>query len=133
MNWKRYQNELMVLGAFFFMFSMYLYKQHAISSQSGERNEVTQTIEEIKEVVSLKKVWADKKISQKVEKLKTLVPSSKVKWSKKSRKVTAFYTALKPSELNKLSSKILNTAVVIDKVDIQKTGSSYKMEFKCRW
>ena len=133
MNWKRYQNELMVLGAFLFMFSMYLYKQHAISSQSGERNEVTQIIEEIKEVVSLKKVWADKKISQKVEKLKTLVPSSKVKWSKKSRKVTAFYTALKPSELNKLSSKILNTAVVIDKVDIQKTGTSYKMEFKCRW
>jgi hypothetical protein len=133
MNWKRYQNELMVLGAFLFMFSMYLYKQHASSSQSGERSEVTQTIEEIKEVVALKKVWADKKISQKVEKLKTLVPSSKVKWSKKSRKVTAFYTALKPSELNKLSSKILNTAVVIDKVDIQKTGTSYKMEFKCRW
>lgn len=133
MNWKRYQNELMVLGAFLLMFSMYLYKQHAISSQSGERNEVTQTIEEIKEAVALKKVWADKKIAQKVEKLKTLVPASKVKWSKKSRKVTAFYTELKPSELNKLGSKILNTPVIIDKLDVQKTGTSYKMEFKCRW
>jgi len=133
MNWKRYQNELMVLGAFLLMFSMYLYKQHAISSQSGERNEVTHTIEEIKEVVALKKVWADKKIDQKVEKLKTLVPASKVKWSKKSRKVTAFYTGLKPSELNKLGSKILNTPVVIDKLDVQKTGTSYKVEFKCRW
>ena len=133
MNWKRYQNELMVLGAFLLMFSMYLYKQHAISSQSGERNEMTQTIEEIKEVVALKKVWADKKISQKVKKLKTLVPASNVKWSQKSRKVTAFYTGLKPSELNKLGSKILNTAVVIDKLDVQKTGTSYKMEFKCRW
>ena len=133
MNWKRYQNELIVLGAFLFMFSMYLYKQHAISSQSGERNDVTQTIEEIKEVVSLKKVWADKKISQKVEKLKTLVPASKVKWSQKSRKVTAFYTALKPSELNKLGSKILNTPVVIDKLDVQKIGTTYKVEFKCRW
>ena len=133
MNWKRYQNELMVLGAFLLMFRMYLYKQHAISSQSGERNEMTQTIEEIKEVVALKKVWADKKISQKVKKLKTLVPASNVKWSQKSRKVTAFYTGLKPSELNKLGSKILNTAVVIDKLDVQKTGTSYKMEFKCRW
>jgi len=133
MNWKRYQNELIVLGAFLFMFSMYLYKQHAISSQSGERNDVTQTIEEIKEVVALKKIWADKKISKKVENLKTLVPSSKVKWSKKSRKVTALYTGLRPSELNKLTSKILNTPVVIDNLDIQKTGSSYRVEFKCKW
>ena len=133
MNWKRYQNELMVLGAFFFMFSMYLYKQHAVSSQLGEKSEITQTITEIKEVVALQKVWADKKISKKVEKLKVLVPASKVKWHLKSRKVTAFYTALKPSELNRLSSTILNTPVVIEKLDIQKTGSTYKVEFKCKW
>ena len=57
MNWKRYQNELMVLGAFLFMFSMYLYKQNARASQSGANNSVSQTIVEIKEVVSLKKVW----------------------------------------------------------------------------
>ncbi len=133
MNWKRYQNELMVLGAFLFMFSMYLYKQNASSSQSGENNNVAQTIVEIKEVVALTKVWADKKISKKVEKLRTVVPVSKVKWSIKARKVTALYKALKPSELNKLTSKILNTPVVIDKLDIQKTGSSYNVEFKCRW
>ena len=133
MTWKRYQNELVILGAFLLMFSMYLYKQNARSSQSGENNSVSQTIIEIKEVVALKKVWADKKISQKVEKLKTIVPKSKVKWSKKARKVTARYKGLKPSELNKLISKILNTAVVIDKLDIQKTGSSYSVEFKCRW
>jgi len=133
MNWKRYQNELMVLGAFLFMFSMYLYKQHAISSQSGELNKVTQTIEEIKEVVALKKVWADKMIGKKVENLQTVVSASKVKWSNKRNKVTARYKELKPSELNKLTSKILNTPVVIDKLDIQKTGSSYSVEFKCRW
>ena len=133
MNWKRYQNELMVVGAFLFMFSMYLYKQHAISSQSGEHNKVTQTIEEIQEVVALKKIWADKKISKKVETLKTLVSPSKVKWSNKRNKVTALYKELKPSELNKLISKILNTPVVIDKLDIQKIGSSYSVEFKCRW
>ena len=133
MNWKRYQNELIVLGAFLFMISMYLYKQHAISSQSGERDEVTKTIEEIKEVVALKKIWADKKISKKVENLKALVPSSKVKWSKKSRKVAALYTGLRPSELNKLTSKILNTPAVIDNLDIQKTGSSYRVELKCKW
>ena len=133
MSWKQYQNELMVLGAFLFMFSMYLYKQNAISSQSGEQNRVAQVIEEIKEVAALKKVWADNKISKKVEKLKTVVPASKVKWSMKGKKVTAQYKDLKPSELNKLTTKVLNTPVVIDKFDIQKTGASYKVELKCRW
>ena len=133
MSWKRYQNELMVLGAFLLMFGMHLYKQHTLSSQSGERSEVTQTIEEIREVAALKKVWADKKIGQKVVKLKTVVPSSKVKWKQASRRVTAFYSDLKPSELNRLSSKILNTPVVIDKLDIKKTGESYSVEFKCKW
>ena len=133
MNWKQYQNELMVLGAFFFMFSMYLYKQNAVSSQSGESKEIIQTIEEIKDVVALKKVWADKNIGKKIEKLKTIVPASKVKWSKRPKKVTAHYTALKPSELNKLTSKILNTPVVIDKLEIQKTGKSYNVELKSPW
>jgi len=133
MNWKQYQNELIVLGAFLFMFSMYLYKQNAVSSQLGESQGITRTIEEIKEVVALKKVWADKKISKKVENLKTVVPASKVKWSKKSKKMTARYSALKPSELNRLISKTLNTPVVIEKLDIQKTGKSYNVELKCRW
>ena len=133
MNWKQYQNELIVLGAFLFMFSMYLYKQNAVSSQLGESKGITKTIEEIKEVVALKKVWADKKISKKIEKLKKIVPASKVKWNKKPKKVTAYYKDLKPSELNKLSSKILNTPVIIDKLDIQKTGKTYSVELKCRW
>lgn len=133
MSLKRYQNELIVLGAFLLMLSMYFYKQHAISSQSGESQRITQVIEEIKEVAALKKVWADKKINKKVEKLKTLVPASKVKWSKKGSKVTALYKNLKPSELNKLTTKVLNTPVVVEKLAIQKTGASYTVEFKCRW
>ena len=133
MNWRRYQNELIVLGAFLFMLSMYLYKQNAISSQSGEIDKVTQSIEEINEVVVLKKIWADKKTNQKVEKIKAIIPSSKMQWSKKNKKVTARYTEIKPSELNKLITKILNTPVVIDNLDIEKTDSSYKVEFKCRW
>lgn len=133
MSWRRYQNELIVLGAFLFMFSMYLYKQNAMSSQSGEIDKVTQSIEEINEVVVLKKIWADKKINQKVEKIKALIPSSKMKWSKKNKKVTAYYSEIGASELNKLITKILNTPVVIDKLDIEKTNASYKVEFKCRW
>ena len=133
MIWRRYQNELIVLGALLLMLSMYLYKQNAMSSQSGEVDRVTQSIEAINEVVALKKMWADKKINKKIEKIKVLIPASKMKWIKKNKKITARYTEIKPSELNKLITKILNTPVVIDKLDIERTNSSYKVEFKCRW
>lgn len=133
MSWKRYQNELMILGAFLLMLSMYLYKQYAHSSNLGESSNAAMTIVEIKEIAGLKKIWADKQIGKKVEKLRTMVPSSKIKWNKRSKKLTALYQGLKPSELNKLMTKIFNTAVIIEKLNIQKTGSNYSMEFQCRW
>jgi len=133
MNWKRYQNELIVAGAFLLLFSMYLYKQHAVSTQSGESQKMALTVQEIKEVVALKKVWADKKVSQKVDKLKSIVPASKVKWNKKRKKLQARYKDLQPNELNKLITKVLNTPVVLEKLDIQKLGTMYSVELKCKW
>ena len=133
MSLKRYQNELVVLLAFLLMFGAFLYKNVQISSQAEGTASSKHAVSEFKEIVALKKVWADKKISKKVEKLKELIPASKVKWSKKSRKVTAVYEELSSKELNKLISKILSLAVVIIQLDIEKTGSSYHVEFKCKW
>jgi len=133
MSLKRYQNELVVLLAFLLMLMAFLYKNGQISSQAEGTASSKHAVSEFKEIVALKKVWADKKISKKVEKLQELIPSSKVKWSKKSRKVTAVYEELSSTELNKLISKILSLAVVIIQLDIEKTGLSYHVEFKCKW
>jgi len=123
MSLKRYQNELVVLLAFLLMFGAFLYKNGQISSQEEGTANSKHAVGEFKEIVALKKV----------EKLKELIPSSKVKWSKKSRKVTAIYEELSSKELNKLISKILSLAVVIIQLDIEKTGSTYHVEFKCKW
>ena len=133
MNLKRYQNELVVFLAFFLMLGALLYKNGQISSQEENRSSRKQEISDFKEIIALKKIWADKKTSKKVEKLKTLIPASKVTWSKKSKKVTAVYKGLTSKELNKLISKILNLAIVIRQLDIKKTGSTYDVEFKCKW
>ncbi|MEA3434364.1 MAG: hypothetical protein U9R13_07245 [Campylobacterota bacterium] len=133
MSLKRYQNELVVLLASLLMFGAFLYKNVQISSQAEDAAVTKQAVGDFKEIVALKKVWADKKISKKVEKLKELIPASKVKWSKKSRKVTAVYEELSSTELNKLISKILSLAVVIIQLDIEKTASTYHVEFKCKW
>ena len=133
MNLKRYQNELVVLLAFLLMLGAFLYKNGQISSQTEDAAATKQAVSDFKEIVTLKNIWADKKTSKKVEKLKDLIPASKVTWSKRSKKVTAVYEGLTSKELNKLVTKILNLAVEIRQLEIQKTGSSYHVEFKCKW
>ncbi len=133
MTWKRYQNELIVLIAFVFMLGAYGYKTAQVSSQAQSLAVAKHSVEEIQEVISLQRIWADTKISKKVEKLQTLVPASKIKWSSQNKKVTASYKNLTATELNTLVTKILNVPVEIEKLKIQKVASSYDVEFKCKW
>ena len=133
MNWKQYQNELIVLAAVVLMLFAYMYKHSQVTSQAQHAQTTKHSIEELKEVIALKKVWAGKKTTKKITKLKTLIPASKVKWSKKSKKVTAAYTGLSANELNKLTTSILNLPVVVRLLDVEKTGSNYNVEFKCKW
>jgi hypothetical protein len=133
MNWKQYQNELIVLLAFVVMLGAYFYKHNQVSAQASSAQSTQKSIEELKEVVALKKVWADKKIKTKVAKIKSLIPSQKVKWNQQATKVTASYKTLGPNELNKLTTKVLNLPVEIERFEVKKSGESYDVEFKCKW
>lgn len=133
MMWKRYQNELIVLVAFVLMFVGYVYKNVQVSSQVEMMAETRNSVGEIKEVISLQKIWSDKKTTKKVEKLQTLIPTNKVKWEYKNKKVNALYKGLSTTELNTLVTKILNLPVEIQKLKIQKLASFYDVEFKCKW
>lgn len=133
MSWKQYQNELIALGALLIMLFAYMYQHNKVTSQTEHTRTLQHSLEELQEVVALKKVWADKKTNKKVEKLQTIVPVSKVKWNKKSKKITASYTGLTSSELNALVTKILNIPIIITLLEIQKTGVTYNVELKCKW
>jgi len=133
MMWKRYQNELIVLVAFVLMFVGYVSKNVQVSSQVEMMAETRNSVGEIKEVISLQKIWSDKKTTKKVEKLQTLIPANKVKWEYKNKKVNALYKGLSTTELNTLVTKILNLPVEIQKLKIQKLASFYDVEFKCKW
>jgi type II secretory pathway pseudopilin PulG len=131
MNWKLYKNELIVAISLVLMLSTLLYKNNQISSRAQEMSNLKHTVTELRELISLQKIWANKKISKKVDKLEKIVPSSKVKWSKKGKKLTASYKDLDPKELNKLITNILSMAVQIQELKINRNDSSYDVEFKC--
>jgi len=133
MNWKQYQNEFIVLAAFLFMLIAYINKYNQVTTQTKQALEVKHSLEELKEVIALKKIWTDKDIKKSISKIHNSVPSSKVQWSQKSKKITASYKNLSANELNKLITNILNTPVEVTLLDVKKVGSNYNMEFKCKW
>ncbi len=133
MNWKLYKNELIVVASLLLMLYALLYKNNQISSRTQEMLSTKHTVREFRELITLQKTWADKKVSKKVNKLEKIVPTSKVKWSKKGKKLTASYKDLDPKELNRLIINILSMAVQIQELKINRNDSSYDVEFKCKW
>ena len=133
MNWKLYKNELIVVASLLLMLYALLYKNNQISSRTQEMLSTKHTVREFRELITLQKTWADKKVSKKVNKLEKIVPSSKVKLSKKGKKLTASYKDLDPKELNRLIINILSMAVQIQELKINRNDSSYDVEFKCKW
>jgi len=131
---KRYQNEWIVLTAVVLMLFAFAYKQSQLASQKALMSDVTKTSEELKEVIALQKIWADKKTAQYVNKLQTLAQPSKLKWSSKSKNVTALYKGLTPRELDKVVvSKILTLPVEIKKLSVENKDVLYDVEFQCKW
>jgi len=133
MNWKQYQNELIVLGALLVLLFSYVYKHNQTTSHRQEVKRVQSSIDEIKEVAALKKIWGDKSIGKKIDVLHNIAPKNKVKWMKKGKKLTAYYTNLTANELNKLITKMLNMPVSIHLLEVNKINSTYKVDFKCKW
>ena len=133
MNFKRYMNEILVGLALLLMIGAYVYKNIQVSNQTEQVTKVKRSLAELKEVVALSKIWGNKKLSKKVEVLQRAIPASKVQWTKKQNKVTANYSNLSSNELNTLTTKILNTPVVITLLDIVKSDETYNVEFKCKW
>lgn len=133
MNWKQYQNELIVLAALLVMLFSFMYKYNQVTSREAGVKIVQKNTEELKEAIALKKIWGDKKTGKKVESLQVLVPENKLKWSKKGKKLIAVFMGINANELNKLTTKILNLPMVITLLDVKKIGTNYKLELKCNW
>jgi len=128
---KAYKNELIVGAAFIMLVVSFFYKQGQVSGQLDSA--AGTSVVELKEIISLKKVWGDKQTTKKVDKLKSLITPSKQTWSKKSKKLTASFKNLSNQELNKLVTKCMNLPVQIQKLEVKKLGESYQLEFKCKW
>jgi len=130
---KAYKNELIVGLTFLLLVIAFSYKQIQLEKQKIGATSAVASLKEVKDVISLKKIWGNKNISKKVEKLKTLVSPSKIKWHRQGKKLTASFQSIDAQELNRLIVKIMNLPVVIQKLEIHATSAVYQVEFKCKW
>lgn len=133
MNFKRYQNEIIVGAAFLIMSIAYLYKEIQVSYQGEAGREIQKKIDEVNRVVALKKVWGNPRISGRIEKLKQVVSSDKVTWNKKRSQLDVVYSGISAEELNQVGKIVLNLSVQIKKFYLQKEGTSYRVELVCKW
>lgn len=133
MNLERYQSQLIALIAIGVLVGAIFYKYDAFKKQAGASELANNAVLELKEVIALKKIWAESSLTKKVEKLQKIVPKQKVKWTRKKRKLTASFKGLTPQEVNKLIGKIMSLAVEIENLSIQKSGETYSVELKCKW
>jgi len=128
-----YKNELIVLLSFLLLMGIVLYKQNVVSSEGSNTNDSAQLLQDVKESIALKALWGDKKITKKIETLKFGISPSQFSWSKKGKKLSATFTKISAQELNMLMKKLLNLAVEIQRLEINKLDSSYTVELKCKW
>lgn len=133
MNWMNYRNELVVAAAFVLMLAAFGYKEAKVGGQADAAVQGSKAVSEIKEVIALKEIWGNKNLSKKVDVLKTVVSASQVSWNKKSKKLTARYSGLSNSEVNRLGKKVMNLAVVIEKLEVSKKGDLFDVELQCKW
>lgn len=133
MIWKRYKNEIIVALSILLLISGLTYKNVQSSSSVENQKETKYAAREFKELISLKKRWADKKMSKKVDKLQKFTVPQNMKWNKKGKKLSVSYTGLTSKELNKVLTTILNLAVQIEKLNIKNNLTSYDLELKCKW
>ena len=133
MNWQKYTYELLLAGSLLFLLIGYGYRGSQFASLEQNKASLGRSADELKEIIALKKIWSDPRVEEKVKKIETLISPDKVKWSKTSQKITATYHALSPQELNTLVNKILNLPVQIQQFSVKKAGTSYDVEFQCKW
>jgi hypothetical protein len=134
MIWKKYRNELMVLLAFIFLIIGYSYKNIQISKLYSVKSEVSKSIDDISEIIALKKQWDGKKVKSKVERFKREVSSDNIKsFNIKSRKMSAIFKDLTGKKMSKIFSKIESMAVEIVAIKVTSKDERYKMEVKCKW
>ena len=134
MIWKRYRNEMIVLATFILMLAALAYKSSEINKLDNVKQGVDKSIEQIGEIIALKKQWGNENLTKRVLQIKKSISPEKIKtFNVKSKKLFASLKSLSDSEVNRIILKLENTAVQIVKLDVKRKNGNYDMEIKCKW
>lgn len=124
---------MIVTAALLFALGALGYKYTHRSGVHSENLQMQQTLQQIQEAAALKARWSDRRTEQKLASLRTLFPASKVVWKKSGKKLTATFKDLSGKEANRLITKLLNIAVQIVTLKIERKQKNYTVEVACKW
>jgi len=77
--WKHYRNEMIVLASLLLMLAALFYKESTVNRLDSANAEVKESVEQIGEIIALKKQWGDMTLTKKIEQFKKGLSSEKIK------------------------------------------------------
>ena len=131
---RKYQNELIVLGALVFALAGYLYQSTSRTRLETSLAEAQTASRQITETQTLQNVWSTKGLKQKVSALRSTLPKAKIKtFESGKQKLSAHFTGLTSQELNGITSRLASLPVRIGTLQVARSGDTYSVECTCRW
>ena len=131
---RKYQNELIVLGALLFALAGYLYQSTSRAQLAASLAESGTASRQVTETQTLEKVWSTKGLKKKVDALRSTLPKAKIQtFELGKQKLSAHFTGLTSQELNGITSQIASLPVHIESMQIARSGNTYTVECQCRW
>ena len=125
---------MIILASFVLMLASLAYKSREVNRLDSVKQEVDRSIDQIGEIVALKKQWGNEKLTKQVQQIKKSIAPDKIKtFSIKSKKLLASFKGLSDSEVNKIILKLENMAVQIVKIGVKRKDGNYDLEIKCKW
>jgi len=129
----RYKNEIIILLSIIFLIGSYIFKQNSSKASFEMMQNNKKDLMEVQKVISLEHIWSTKKLSSNLNSLKNIVDKEKIQWHKNGKKLFVKFIDINSDELNKILNKVLNTAIQIEEISIDRNNDNYIMELKCKW
>ncbi len=130
----RYRDEMIILIAIVFALLALGYKHLSHKRAEEEHNKMLQESVMLRKTVLLRHRWGDvHHIEKGLEEIHAAFPKECNNWHRKGRKLSAACNGLSSTKLGTLTTRLLDTAIQIEHIKIERHQAVYRMEFVCKW
>ncbi len=121
---------ILLIGLIFLVASIF-YDIKAKKEYIKNKEELTQEVREVKNIIALKNLWSAKALKSKIKSSLNTISNKKLTFKRRGVELVA--NNLSYRELNHILNKFASMPLQFKKLDIKKVGSNFNLECLCEW